>query len=246
MGRSDALIRAHRPTPIPIARNRQIRNRSTRNRAALIRLGLAVAATGLLGGCAVPAATGPGAAPSPAPPTGSGTPSAATERPTPEAAGEGTRAPSQVKRYVPVELVLPGREKAKVVPVSTVDGELQVPKHVDHLGWWDGSSWLGDPFGATVIAGHVDSATEGLGFFAQLLEIRRDDRVQVLGADGQRQTFRVTSVRTVAQNALADDSKALAQTGEHRLVLITCTGAYRPGRGYESNLVVTAAPADQR
>ena len=81
--------------------------------------------------------------------------------------------------------------------MSTVDGELQVPKHVDHLGWWDGSSWLDDPFGSTVIAGHVDSATEGLGFFAQLLEVRRDDRVQVLGASGQRQTFKVTSVRTV-------------------------------------------------
>jgi LPXTG-site transpeptidase (sortase) family protein len=91
-----------------------------------------------------------------------------------------------------------------------------------------------------VIAGHVDSATEGLGFFAQLLEVRRADRVQVLGSSGQRQTFRVTSVRTVDRNALADDGKALAQTGDHRLVLITCTGAYRPGRGYGSNLVVTA------
>jgi hypothetical protein len=123
--------------------------------------------------------------------------------------------------------MLPGRETAEVEPVSTVDGELQIPEHVDHLGWWDGSSWLGDPFGSTVIAGHVDSATGGLGFFARLLEIRR-------------QTFRVTSVRTVDQNALAGDSSALAQTGDHRLVLITCTGAYRPGRGYESNLVVTA------
>ena len=53
-------------------------------------------------------------------------------------------------------------------------------------------------------------------------------------------------MRTVAQNALAGDSKALAQTGDHRLVLITCTGAYRPGRGYESNLVVTATLVDQR
>ncbi len=68
----------------------------------------------------------------------------------------------------------------------------------------------------------------------------------MLGATGQRQTFRVTSVRTVDQNALADDSRALAQTGDHRLVLITCTGAYRPGRGYESNLVVTATLVDQR
>ena len=73
-----------------------------------------------------------------------------------------------MKRFVPVKLILPGREAAEIVPVSTVDGELQVPKHVDHLGWWDGSSWLNDPFGSTVIAGHVDSATEGLGFFAKL------------------------------------------------------------------------------
>jgi len=237
VGRSDALIRPVLVRPIRI-------------RPALIRSGVLAGAAVLLAGCGVTAEPVAGAGPAPAPTTAtmspSGSPSAAAERPTPGAAGEGTRAPSQVKRFVPVELILPGREKAKVVAVSTVDGELQVPKHVDHLGWWDGSSWLGDPFGATVIAGHVDSAAEGLGFFAQLMEIRRDDRVQVLGASGQRQTFTVTSVRTVAQNALAGDSKALAQTGERRLVLITCTGAYRPGRGYESNLVVTAMLVDQR
>ena len=215
-------------------------------RSVLIRLGLITAAASLVAGCTVAAEPVAGSAPAPTVGSPIGTPSSPTARPTPGAAGEGTRAPSQVKRFVPVELILPGREKAKVVPVSTADGELQVPKHVEHLGWWDGSSWLGDPFGATVIAGHVDSATEGLGFFAQLLEIRRDDRVQVLGSSGQRQTFEVTSVRTVAQNALAGDSKALSQTGDHRLVMITCTGAYRPGRGYESNLVVTATLVDQR
>lgn len=231
MGRPDALSRRAPIRPDPI-------------RYVLIRLGLITAAASLVAGCTVAAEPVAGAGSAPSPTVGSsGTP---IGRPTPGAAGGGTRAPSQVKRFVPVELILPGRETAKVVPVSTVDGELQVPRHVDHLGWWDGSSWLGDPFGATVIAGHVDSATEGLGFFAQLLEIRRDDRVQVLGSSGQRQTFEVTSVRTVAQNALAGDSKALSQTGDHRLVMITCTGAYRPGRGYESNLVVTAELVDQR
>ena len=243
MGRSDALIRPGVLRPSLI---RPSLIRPSRIRLGLIRLVLLTGAAALLAGCAVPAEPLAGAGTAPAPTAAAASPTAAAERPTPGAAGEGTPAASQVKRFVPVELILPGREKAKVVAVSTVDGELQVPKHVDHLGWWDGSSWLGDPFGATVIAGHVDSAAEGLGFFAQLLEIRRDDRVQVLGASGQRQTFTVTSVRTVAQNALAGDSKALAQTGERRLVLITCTGAYRPGRGYESNLVVTAMLVDQR
>jgi LPXTG-site transpeptidase (sortase) family protein len=124
--------------------------------------------------------------------------------------------------------------------VATVDGELEVPKHLDRLGWWDGSSWLGDPFGAVVIAGHVDSASGGIGFFAQLLAIRDGQRVTVLGAEGQRRTYEVTSVRSIAQNALA--TEALDQTGAHRLVLITCTGTYTPGHGYASNLVVTAKP----
>ena len=38
------------------------------------------------------------------------------------------------------------------------------------MGWWDGSARAGEPFGSTVIAGHVDSATEGIGFFARLLQ----------------------------------------------------------------------------
>lgn len=165
------------------------------------------------------------------------------ERPTPGPARQGTRAPSQVDRFAPTALLLPGKERAEVVPIATVDGELPVPDHVDELGWWDGSAWLGDPFGATVIAGHVDSASEGIGFFAQLLGIEVGQRVTVLGATGQRQTYEVTSVRTVAQNALATDSQALDQNGDHRLVLITCTGAWTPGRGYASNLVVTARKA---
>jgi hypothetical protein len=35
------------------------------------------------------------------------------------------------------------------------------------VGWWDGSSYVGDPFGPTVIAGHVDVLDRGVGFFFQ-------------------------------------------------------------------------------
>jgi LPXTG-site transpeptidase (sortase) family protein len=219
---------------------------TTRAPGLLRRVGLIVATVGLLASCAVPAEPLPSSAAPSVGGSSSVTPSTTAAQSTPGAAGQGTPAPSQVKRFVPVQLILPGGEAAKVEPVSTVDGELQVPKDVEHLGWWDGSSWLNDPFGSTVIAGHVDSATEGLGFFAQLLRVEKGDRVQVRGAAGQRQTFAVTSVRTVKQNALADDSRALTQTGDHRLVLITCTGVYRQGRGYESNLVVTATRVSDR
>ena len=91
-----------------------------------------------------------------------------------------------------------------------------------------------------MVAGHVDSRTEGLGFFARLLRVQRGETVTL--RDGEhRQRYRITSVRTVAKQALATSSAAFAQDGDHRLVLITCTGRYRPDRGgYESNLVVTA------
>ena len=50
-------------------------------------------------------------------------------------------------------------------------------------------------------------------------------------------------MRTVAKQALAIGQPAFDQTGDHRLVLITCTGNYHADRGgYDSNLVVIAEP----
>jgi LPXTG-site transpeptidase (sortase) family protein len=151
-------------------------------------------------------------------------------------------APSTRVRFVPASVVLPGGARAAVEPAQTVDTVLAVPENVRHVGWWDGSAYAGDPFGSTVIAGHVDSATQGLGFFARLLRVQRGEVVTL--RNGQHlQRYRVTSVRTVAKQALATTSAAFDQTGDHRLVLITCTGAYLPDRGgYQSNLVVIAEP----
>ena len=49
-------------------------------------------------------------------------------------------------------------------------------------------------------------------------------------------------MRSVSRTALATTGAAFDQTGEHRLVLITCTGTFRPGRGYDRNLVVIGEP----
>jgi len=145
-------------------------------------------------------------------------------------------------RFVPRQLTLPGGDAAEVEPAQTVNGELVVPELVQHLGWWDGSSYAGDPFGSVVIAGHVDSAAQGLGFFAKLLRVKVGDQVTVRG-DGHAADYRVSSVQSVAKGALAADSEAFDQTGDHRLVLITCTGTFDYDRhSYDSNLVVIAQP----
>ncbi|WP_350279276.1 class F sortase [Kribbella sp. HUAS MG21] len=154
----------------------------------------------------------------------------------------GTPARSQRVRFVPQEVVLPGGARASVLQATTVDGELQVPVRARHVGWWDGGAQAGDPFGSVVLAGHVDSKTEGLGFFARLLAVRRGEVVVLRGA-GHKASYRVESIVSVRKDALATSSGAFDQITGHRLVLITCTGAYDASRGgYENNLVVTAVP----
>ena len=144
--------------------------------------------------------------------------------------------------FVPETVVLPGGAQAPVQPAVTVDGQLQVPENVQHVGWWDGSAYAGDPFGRTVIAGHVDSANGSAGFFARLPQVKVGD-VVTLRAGSHRLGYKISAVQTVARQALATDSQAFDQSGPHRLVLITCTGEYRRDRGgYESNLVVVGKP----
>lgn len=110
------------------------------------------------------------------------------------------------------------------------------------VGWWDGGAQAGDPFGSVVLAGHVDTKTEGLGFFARLIGVRRGEVIVVNGS-GHTASYRVVSIASVRKDALATKSGAFDQSGDHRLVLITCTGAYNASQGgYADNLVVTATP----
>jgi LPXTG-site transpeptidase (sortase) family protein len=157
-------------------------------------------------------------------------------------ARQGRPAASQRVEFTPERLTLPGDANAAVLPATTIEGVLRVPENVRHVGWWDGSARAGEAFGSTVIAGHVDSDTDGIGFFARLLRVKVGDTIMLRG-QSHRLKYRVTSVKKVARKALATDNQALKQTGPHRLVLITCTGNFHRDRGgYDSNLVVIAKP----
>lgn len=195
-------------------------------------------------GPAVPAGPAAGT-PAAGPSSASATPSPSQDPATAPPAREGKPAASERIRFIPERVTLPGSAHAPVEPVSTAaNGELTIPQDVDHVGWWDGSAWVNDAFGNTVIAGHVDSQ-QGYGFFARLLLLKVGEKVTVSSGSHQL-TYKITSVRSVKRQALATDGDAFEQTGDHRLVLITCTGAYNRDRGgYDRNLVVTATPVGQ-
>jgi LPXTG-site transpeptidase (sortase) family protein len=162
---------------------------------------------------------------------------------TPVATASEARPPaSETPRFIPERIDLPGNVSAAIVPVATVGRELVVPEDPGRVGWWDGSSYVGDPFGSTVIAGHVDVVDRGLGFFFRLWNVKVGERV-VLRTGHLRQAYKITDVRQVARTDLVSDKEVFDIDGPPRLVLITCAGDFRADRGgYSRNLVVVARP----
>jgi LPXTG-site transpeptidase (sortase) family protein len=162
--------------------------------------------------------------------------------PTPVPTAREARPAAGDTRFVPERIDLPGGAYSPVVPVATVGNELVVPEDPTKVGWWDGSSYVGDPYGSTVIAGHVDVFDRGIGFFFRLWNIKVGERV-VLSAGDVRQAYKITTVRQVPRTDLVDDAEVFDIAGPPRLVLITCAGEFRPERGgYSRNLIVVAHP----
>ncbi len=153
------------------------------------------------------------------------------------------RASSVLRPQRPVAVVLPGDVVVPVRSASTrADGLLDVPADTGVAGWWDGGARIGDPFGSTLVAAHVDSRTQGLGPFAALLVLEGGERVRLRSA-GLVQDFEVRSLRLVPQGPLTERTGLFAPSGPRRLTLVTCAPPYVASRGgYQNLAVVTAVP----
>ncbi|MEV1295660.1 class F sortase [Pseudonocardia sp. NPDC049635] len=163
--------------------------------------------------------------------------SAAPLRPAPAVAA----APRPVQ---PATLELPGRGvTAPVEPVGTgPDGGMVVPEQVRHVGWWAPGVLPGGAAGSAVLAGHVDSRTQGIGVLAVLPQLADGEPVVVRGTDGRTARFRVVARREYGKYDLPRE--VFRRDGAPQLVLITCGGTFDPVAGsYESNIVVYAVPA---
>ncbi|PZG15960.1 class F sortase [Spongiactinospora gelatinilytica] len=117
-------------------------------------------------------------------------------------------------------------------------GRLAAPARFDVAGWNVAGPEPGEP-GVAVVAGHVDSRT-GPAVFYRLRHLKPGDPVHVERADGTSVTF---TVRRLAQypKTRIPDQVVYGATKDPQLRLITCAGAFDPGRrGYRDNLVVFA------
>lgn len=153
--------------------------------------------------------------------------------------------PGRVAPEAPRLVRLPDGTSLRVRPVPVrPDGRLAVPTDVRVAGWWSGGARLGDPFGSTLVAAHVDSARQGLGPAVALLSTRPGQRVALRSAR-LRQLFRVSWVRRVPRVSFSDRRGLVSPRGVRRLVLVTCAPPYDRATGYRNLAVVVARPVDR-
>ena len=97
-----------------------------------------------------------------------------------------------------------------------------------------------------MVAGHVDSAAQGIGVFAALRRLTPGQVVELDG-DGQVLRYRITSATQVPQAEISSRAGIFSVDGEPQLVLVTCGGPFdRERHRYQDNLVVVATPVPQR
>lgn len=216
------------------------------SRSLLVAFAILIVASAAIVTVAVSTGSGPAATSSaPSVTTLPGATSSATTGTTPVPAKAG-RQTGAVTPEPPQAAELPSGKVVPIEPVATTsDGTLDVPGDITVSGWWRGGSRLGDPFGSTLLSAHVDSSTQGLGPYAELLSITAGESV-VVTSENLRQVFTVTSLELIDKGTLSARPVIFSASGERRLTLVTCAGPYLPGKGgYQRLAVVTATAIGQ-
>lgn len=154
--------------------------------------------------------------------------------------------PSDVPRPTRVQVESVGIDAAVDPTGVEPDGAVVIPRDAYRVGWYQFGSAPGSTHGSAVLVGHVDSRTQGRGALYPLRGVKVGDQVTVTvtGRSGEPRdlVYRVVARQSIAKQRVPF-AELFARTGDPRLTLITCGGAYLPDRGgYQDNLVVTAVP----
>jgi hypothetical protein len=176
----------------------------------------------------------------------------------PVAGGSGQRGSSsaQLTGSSPRLLIPSIGTSAPVVPEGATGpdgGALTIPSSVQVVGWWDGA-WQspngmvrekvaspGQP-GVALLAGHIDSATQGPGALYRLQQIKVGAAITVVSQGGATTHWKVTGLQIVAKDALP--SALFVNSGPPRLAVVSCGGPFDSATGhYADNVIAWADPA---
>lgn len=126
---------------------------------------------------------------------------------------------------------------APIVEAGRVQGTWETRHLGDYVGHLVGTSWLNGSGGNIVLAGHVESASGTPGPFAYLFKAQVGD-VIIIREGATEMRYSVTQIERVPPDAV----EYLAQDGNPRVTLITCTDWDFEAQTYDGRLVVIAEP----
>ena len=158
--------------------------------------------------------------------------------------GQPAAAPDVTAVQVPVRLLIPAiGVNAPVLPTGVqADGSLAIPPDPANIGWWAGGGFPGEPTGAVILVGHINSAVLGPGALLRLQDLRPGTTVTVI-ASGQAFRYRVVALRAYAKANLPV-AAVFSQQVAARLVIVSCGGPFDASTGhYLDNIVAYAVPA---
>jgi hypothetical protein len=165
--------------------------------------------------------------------------------PTPSEPAEAARIVAAPTVADPTSVTIPAL--GVTAPVDRValepDGSMEIPHDIRRVGWYEPGVRPGET-GSAVVAGHVDSRSQGRGALWGLKELATGNTVTVGHADGGSTTWQVTSRSSHVKEQLPIP-ELFTRFGDSQLVLITCGGSFDAARGrYTHNIVVIAEPVD--
>jgi LPXTG-site transpeptidase (sortase) family protein len=146
---------------------------------------------------------------------------------------------SKSQASLPVRLIIPSiRVNANVIEVGLAsDGSVDVPRGPYDVAWFNGGPPPGLP-GSSVIVGHYGRWQNGANsVFDNLKKLYKGDKIYVENDRGVVTTFVVKEIRIYDRGDSVPDIFHKNE-GTH-LNLITCSGAWIPGKNtYNQRLVV--------
>ena len=131
------------------------------------------------------------------------------------------------------------RVNTAVEPVRARGRGIEVPTE-GWAGWYAGGARPGEP-GRAVMIGHFDMK-DGPGVFYRVPGLDRGALIEVIDHRGGVHSYRVVGITRVRKSRFPTRS-VYGHSRNPVLVLVTCGGPYREGRGYRDNVLVYARSA---
>lgn len=151
-------------------------------------------------------------------------------------------APVVTRTVPPGHVSIPSLKVTAPLIAEPISGnQLDIPSDVHDVGVWSGGGSITGTQGTVLLAGHVNWWNQGNGALYDLASIQPGATIYVRAPTGITTTWQVVALHAYLKADLPQT--IFAPTGQRRLVVVTCGGAYDPTTGhYADNVVAAAVP----